>query len=71
MSSLETYLSYIVFMLLGTVCLLAAMLLYIYRWIKEEKRERDEERTFVKLMTSLYEQEKQKNEKIDEGGFGS
>lgn len=71
MSPLETYLSYIVFMLLGTVCLLAGMLLYIYRWIKEEKRERDEERTFVKLMTSLYEQEKQKNEKIDEGGFGS
>lgn len=58
----------LVLVALGAICLLFLSLTFGYFWIKQYT---DETRTFIKLMIGLYEKEREKNEKTDEGGFGT
>jgi hypothetical protein len=52
----------------GMLILAATILIHFFRQVKIIM---DTMHIFVQLMIGLYEQEKQKNDKADEGGFGT
>lgn len=56
------------YLAIGLVVLSVFVIILVFAHIKKIM---DETSIFIKLMIGLYEQEKQKSEKIDEGGFGT
>ena len=67
----EAYLIILVYVLIVTVPVLFAIIVYLLVTLKK-KNDRDDQRTeFERLMVQLYEIERLKNERQDEGGFGT
>lgn len=66
-SEAEAYLVVLVFVLLAAVILLSTFITFAYIWFKDFI---NENQTFTRLMIDLYEKEREKNERQDEGGFG-
>lgn len=56
------------YLAIGLVILSVLVIILVFAHIKKLM---DETSIFIKLMIGLYEQEKQKQEKQDEGGFGT
>lgn len=66
-SEAEAYLVVLVFVLLAAVILLSTFITFAYIWFKDFI---NENQTFTRLMIDLYEKEREKNERQDEGGTG-
>ena len=67
----EAYLIILVYVLIVTVPVLFAIIVYLLVTLKK-KNDRDDQRTeFERLMVQLYEIERLKNERQGEGGFGT
>lgn len=64
----EPYLVVLIYGLLISVGLLSGLLVYGFIWIKHYLQEN---RKFTRLMIKLYEQAEEKNQRTDEGGFGT
>lgn len=60
----------VIYFYLGIALVLLAIVVFIllFVWIKKIMEDTN---IFVRLMIGLYEQEKRKNERQDEGGFGT
>lgn len=60
----------VIYFYLGIALVILATVVFIllFVWIKKIMEDTN---IFVRLMIGLYEQEKQKNEKVDKGGFGT
>lgn len=60
----------VIYFYLGIALVLLAIIVFIllFVWIKKIMEDTN---IFVRLMIGLYEQEKRKNERQDEGGFGT
>lgn len=67
----EAELALVLYAFTALVAVLIPIIFVLMIWIKRLINNNEDDREFAKLMIQLYEQEKQKNEKIDEGGFGT
>lgn len=68
--AVEAWIIIAFFVLLGAVVVLSSILTFAYIWWKKHRDEQYLTADFLKLMLTLYEKEREKNEKQDEGGMG-
>lgn len=59
------------YVILVSIVLLFGIVVLFLIDIRRRQSQNEEKQEFTKLMIELYEIEKEKNQKIDEGGFGT